>query len=161
MIAERHELLRMRPILSGTVTALYRFPNDMRGQRRLSGISLWPFAGLPLLALTACKPPEQPRYPVDKALAKEGLAVIEQAGCAACHVIPGIAWPQGRWGPSLRGFNDIGMIAGAVPNTAENLAAFLRNAPAVKPGSTMPAIPISPDEARAAAAYLYGIDDDV
>ena len=118
-------------------------------------------AGLCLLAVNGCKQPEEPRYAPDKALAEKGRSVIEQAGCAACHHIPGIAWPRGRWGPSLVGFGDIGLIAGAVPNNAENLAAFLRNAPAVKPGSTMPPIPITPDEARAAAAYLYGIDDDV
>lgn len=112
-------------------------------------------------ATAGCKPPETPRYTVDTALAEQGRAVIERAGCAACHEIPGVTWPRGRWGPSLVGFGDIGLIAGAVPNTAENLAAFLRNAPAVKPGSTMPPIPITPDEARAAAAYLYGIDDDV
>ena len=118
-------------------------------------------AGLCVLAMPACKPPQEPRYTPDKALTAKGLTVIKQAGCAACHQIPGVDWPNGRLGPSLVGFNDIGLIAGAVPNTAENLAAFLRNAPAVKPGSTMPPIPITPDEARAAAAYLYGIDDDV
>ena len=117
--------------------------------------------GLWMLTTAGCKPPEKPRYTVDNALAEQGRAVIERAGCAACHEIPGVTWPKGRWGPSLTGFGDIGLIAGAVPNTAENLAAFLRNAPAVKPGSTMPPIPITPDEARAAAAYLYGIDDDV
>ena len=118
-------------------------------------------SGLCLLMVAGCKPPESPRYTADTTLAEQGHAVIEQAGCAACHEIPGVTWPEGRIGPSLVGFDDIGLIAGAVPNTAENLAAFLRNAPAVKPGSTMPRIPITPDEARAAAAYLYGIDDDV
>lgn len=137
----------------------------MRGQRQFTIIdgqrAAKALAGLCLLAISACKQPEEPRYTADKALAAEGLKVIEQAGCAACHEIPGVTWPMGRLGPSLDGFDDIGLIAGAVPNTAENLAAFLRNAPAVKPGSTMPPIPITPDEARAAAAYLYGIDDDV
>jgi len=113
------------------------------------------------MLVTACKPPEEPRYVPDSTLAEQGRTVIEQAGCAACHVVPGISWPAGRIGPSLKGFDDIGLIAGAVPNTAENLAAFLRNAPAVKPGSTMPPIPISEEQARAAAAYLYGIDGDV
>ncbi|WP_121116597.1 c-type cytochrome [Croceibacterium ferulae] len=137
----------------------------MRGQRQITITGIQPaarlLAGLCLLAVAACKPPEEPRYTPDKAIAAEGLQVIKQAGCAACHEIPGVTWPAGRLGPSLRGFDDIGLIAGALPNTAENLAAFLRNAPAVKPGSTMPPIPITPDEARAAAAYLYGIDDDV
>ena len=86
------------------------------------------------------------------------MAAIERAGCGACHEIPGLNWPGGRLGPSLAGFDDIGLIAGAVPNTAQNLAAFIRNAPAVKPGSTMPPMPVSEDEARAIAAYLYGLN---
>jgi mono/diheme cytochrome c family protein len=137
----------------------------MRGQRRFIFGGRRPVAALllslALLSAAGCKPPEKPRYTADATLAERGRVVIEQAGCAACHEVPGVTWPKGRWGPSLAGFNDNGLIAGAVPNTAENLAAFLRNAPAVKPGSTMPPIPITPDEARAAAAYLYGIDDDV
>ena len=35
------------------------------------------------------------------------------------------------------------------------LAAFVRNAPETLPGSTMPAMPLSPAEARDVAAYLY------
>lgn len=63
-------------------------------------------------------------------------------------------------GPSLVGFDDNGPIAGALPNTAQNLALFVRNAPAAKPGSTMPAMPLTQQEARDVAAYLYGLDDD-
>ena len=110
--------------------------------------------------LSACKPPPEPRYQPDSSVAAHGLAAIERSGCGACHEIPGVDWPRGRLGPSLRGFDDIGLIAGAVPNTAGNLAAFVRNAPAVKPGSTMPPIPLSEEEARAIAAYLHGLDKD-
>jgi len=110
--------------------------------------------------LSACKPPPEPRYEPDSAARQHGLAAIERAGCGACHEIPGVDWPRGRLGPSLRGFTDIGLIAGAVPNTAENLAAFVRDAPAVKPGSTMPPIPLTEQEARAIAAYLHGLNDD-
>jgi len=108
--------------------------------------------------LSACKPPPEPRYQPDKAVSQQGLAAIERAGCGACHEIPGIDWPRGRLGPSLRGYTDIGLIAGAVPNTAEYLAAFVRNAPGVKPGSTMPPIPLTEEEARAIAAYLHGLN---
>ncbi len=90
---------------------------------------------------------------------ERGLAAMERVGCASCHEIPGIAWPQGALGPSLVGFDDRGLIAGQLPNSAENLAAFIRDARAVKPGSTMPAMPVSEEEARDMAAYLYGLDD--
>lgn len=110
--------------------------------------------------LSACKQLPESRYHPEATVKEQGLAAIKRAGCGACHDIPGVDWPRGRLGPSLRGFSGIGLIAGAVPNTAENLAAFIRNAPAVKPGSTMPPIPLSEQEARAIAAYLYGINSD-
>ncbi|MFW2449285.1 MAG: c-type cytochrome [Qipengyuania pacifica] len=110
--------------------------------------------------LAACKQPPGPRYVPDAETTQRGREAIERVGCAACHEIPGIDWPRGRTGPSLLGFDDIGPIAGALPNTPENLAAFVRNAPAAKPGSAMPAMPLSEEEARDVAAYLYGLDDE-
>jgi len=112
------------------------------------------------LALGACEQPPQSRYTFSAAQEQRGLTAITAAGCGACHVIPGIAWPQGRMGPSLQGFDDIGLIAGALPNSPENLAAFVRNAPQAKRGSTMPSMPLTQEESRDVAAYLYGIDDE-
>lgn len=111
-------------------------------------------------ALFACKQPPDSRYIPDTIATEQGLAMMREVGCAACHEIPGIAWPEGRTGPSLVGFDDIGPIAGTLPNTPENLAFFVRNAPLAKPGSTMPAMPLTEEEARDVAAYLYIIDDE-
>lgn len=114
-------------------------------------------ASLLALALVAgCKPPPETRRTPDRAGAKSGLALIEAAGCGACHEIPGVSWPKGRLGPSLAGFDDVGLIAGEIPKTPANLAAFIRNAPAVKPGSTMPPMPVTAAEAGDIAAYLLG-----
>ncbi len=88
-----------------------------------------------------------------------GLAVIERAGCGACHTIPGLSWPQGRVAPELHGFADRNLIAGTLPNRPDVLAAYIRNAPALVPGSAMPAIPITADESRDVAAYLYSLAD--
>jgi cytochrome c1 len=112
-----------------------------------------------VLAATACKPPPSARYEFDKEETRRGLAAIERVGCAACHEIPGVTWPKGRIAPSLKGFDDVGVIAGSLPNTPANLAAFVRNAPQAKPGSTMPAMPLTEQEARDIAAYLLGADD--
>lgn len=107
-----------------------------------------------------CKPPPEKRHDLDPAAVVRGRAIVAAAGCAACHAFPDIEWPQGRAGPDLTAFDGRGPIAGALPNTPANLAAFVRNAPAAKPGSTMPAMPITPAEARDVAAYLHGISDD-
>ncbi len=108
----------------------------------------------------ACKPPPEARHEPDPAAQARGRAIVAAAGCAACHAFPDIDWPKGRAGPDLSVFDGRGPIAGALPNTAANLAAFVRNAPAAKPGSPMPAMPITQAEARDVAAYLYGIADD-
>ena len=90
-----------------------------------------------------------------EANAARGKAAMERAGCGACHTIPGIRWPEGKVGPSLEGFAERGLIAGQLPNRPDVLAAFLRDAPALVPGTTMPAMPLSEAESRDAAAYLY------
>lgn len=87
--------------------------------------------------------------------AKRGRLVIERVGCASCHAIPGISWPKGGVGPSLHAFADRSLIAGKLPNGPETLAAFVRNAPALLPDTTMPAMPITEGESRDVAAYLY------
>lgn len=119
-------------------------------------------AGVGLLlvaALSGCKPPPESRHDFDPAAIERGRAIVAVAGCAACHTFPDVDWPKGNAGPSLVAFDGKGPIAGALPNTPANLAAFVRNAPAAKPGSTMPAMPISQREARDVAAYLYGISE--
>lgn len=93
-----------------------------------------------------------------QASAKRGQEVIERAGCGACHVIPGVRWPRGRSGPSLEGFAGQGLIAGRLPNRPDVLAAYVRNAPATLPDTTMPAMPMSESEARDVAAFLYTTD---
>lgn len=91
-----------------------------------------------------------------QASAARGKEAIERTGCAACHRIPGLRWPQGAVGPSLEGFAQQGLIAGRLPNRPDILAAFVRDAPATLPGTTMPAMPLNQQEARDVAAYLYG-----
>ena len=87
-----------------------------------------------------------------------GRLAMERVGCGACHVIPGV-WPQGEVGPRLGTFARRSLIAGRLPNRPDLLAAFVRDAPALVPGSAMPAMPLSEAEARDAAAYLYALDD--
>jgi mono/diheme cytochrome c family protein len=107
------------------------------------------------LSLAACQPPPQEPPIVPLADAARGKRAIERVGCGSCHTIEGVRWPQGRAAPVLRGFARRAMIAGRIPNRPDLLAAFVRNAPAVAPGTTMPAIPVTEQESRDIAAYLY------
>lgn len=115
---------------------------------------------LPLLLLAACKPAPDERRFVPAGDAVAGRAVAIRAGCTACHTFPGIDWPRGALGPKLEGFGDQGLIAGRLPNRPDILAAFVRNAPALVPGTAMPAMPITESEARDVAAYLYTLRRD-
>lgn len=87
--------------------------------------------------------------------AARGKQVIERVGCASCHRIPGIGWPRGMVGPALDGLAERALIAGQLPNRPDLLSAYIRNAPALVPDSGMPAMPVSEEEARDIAAYLY------
>jgi cytochrome c len=87
--------------------------------------------------------------------ANQGQRLIEQYQCGACHAIPGVAAARGTAGPPLESFGRRSYIAGRVPNLPEHLAGWLQNPPAMKPGTMMPDLGISPDDARHMAAYLY------
>ena len=108
-----------------------------------------------MLLLAACKPPPDDRHHMPGADPAAGRAVVQRVGCAACHVFPDIDWPRGSLGPNLGDFADQGLIAGRVANRPDRLAAFVRDAPSLIPGTTMPAMPISERESRDVAAYLY------
>lgn len=126
----------------------------MGGDRKVIGL-------LPLLlAAAACKPPPEQRQFMPLGDAARGKQVIEKVGCASCHTIPGISWPRGKAAMPIRGLANRAMIAGRVPNEPELLARFVRNAPSVLPGTTMPAMPMSQEESRDVAAYLYEIGGD-
>ena len=112
-------------------------------------------AALLLLTAAACKGEPEERHEMPFADAARGRDAAMVAGCAACHLIPGIEWPQGTLGPPLHGFSGRTLIAGKLPNRPDILAEYIRNAPALVPGSAMPAMPIDAAQARDIAAFLY------
>ncbi len=110
-----------------------------------------------LVFSTACKPLPEERHFMPGADPARGLKAIERAGCGACHTIPGLSWPRGRIAPELGGIAEQNLIAGTLPNRPNVLAAYVRNAPALISGSVMPAMPVTEDEARDIASYLYSL----
>lgn len=111
------------------------------------------------LSLAACVYKADLPRPVVQGDAANGLAVMRDVGCAACHTIPGIAWPQGRGGGTLAGFGAQPLIAGRLPNQPEVLTRWLIDAPSLDPGTAMPPMPLTQAQARDVAAYLYTLDD--
>lgn len=91
--------------------------------------------------------------------ADRGKQAILKVGCGACHTIPGVRWPRGKAAPALDGMSGRALIAGRVPNQPELLAMFIRNAPSLAPRTTMPEMPLTEQESRDIAAYLYEVGD--
>lgn len=85
-----------------------------------------------------------------------GQAIVEQV-CAACHTVAGTS-AQGQVGPELTGIASREQIAGAIENTPENLAAWLADPPAIKPGTAMPNLPLSEADIANLVAYLYTLE---
>ena len=86
---------------------------------------------------------------------RRGKTLIETYGCGSCHSIPGIRDAAGLVGPPLLLFGRRSYIAGEVPNTPENLVAWLRNPKSIEAGTAMPNLGLSEQQARDIAAYLY------
>jgi cytochrome c1 len=105
------------------------------------------------LALAGCAPaaPAEPTF----GDARQGLRTIQAHGCGACHVIPGVPGASGTAGPPLTDYARRGYVAGALPNTPENLARWIRTPQAIEPGTAMPDLGIGEAEARDIVAYLY------
>jgi cytochrome c2 len=84
-----------------------------------------------------------------------GRAALIAYNCMTCHAIPGIRGPESYVGPPLTAWAKREYIAGTLPNTPEQLIAWIVNPQAIEPGTVMPTLGVTPEEARDMAAYLY------
>ncbi len=87
--------------------------------------------------------------------AQQGAKLIQQYGCGSCHTIPGIHAANGLVGPPLMFFSRRTFIAGELPNSPDNLVRWIKSPKSVEPGTAMPTLGLSDQEARDVAAYLY------
>ena len=90
---------------------------------------------------------------------RRGRELIAEHGCGSCHKIPGIAKADGNVGPPLNDWADRQYIAGSLTNDPDNLIYWIRFPQAVEPGTVMPNLEISQEDARDMAAYLYTLQD--
>jgi cytochrome c oxidase subunit 2 len=81
------------------------------------------------------------------------LALYAANACGGCHTLAGVS--QGKAGPDLThvgGRSTLG--AGVLRNTPENMARWMKDPQAVKPGALMPNFRLSEEQARQMAALL-------
>jgi cytochrome c oxidase subunit 2 len=97
---------------------------------------------------------QAPAVPPTDATAAEGGQLFQTRGCAACHAINGTP-AQGKIGPNLTHVASRGVIAGAIlANNTQDLRTWLKDPPAVKPGSIMPNLGLNDHELDVLVAYL-------
>lgn len=121
---------------------------------------------LPLL-LSACadamRTPPRTAAPATTLLAdsdpERGWQALQSYGCHSCHVIPGVPGANAYVGPPLTAWAERGYIAGELPNTPENLFSFIQYPQSFRPGSAMPDMGVTAEEARDMTAYLYTLRD--
>jgi cytochrome c oxidase subunit 2 len=96
----------------------------------------------------------QPAATPSDPVAQRGQQVFLNGSCAMCHTVMGTP-AQGRRAPDLTHLaSRPTLAAGALPNDAGRLAAWVLNPQAHKPGVYMPANPLPPDDLRSLVAYL-------
>jgi cytochrome c oxidase subunit 2 len=88
------------------------------------------------------------------ALSMQGMQVFERSACANCHTVRGTS-AVGLLAPDLTHLMSRQTIAaGVLPNDAADLLRWVRDPGAVKPGTTMPAVPLSEHDLQALIAWL-------
>ena len=111
-----------------------------------------------LLALAGCtaraQAPagEQPLLAGDPAA---GRVAFQTYGCHACHAIPGVAGANSFVGPPLTAWAERSYIAGKLPNEPVYLVQWIRFPQAIEPGTAMPNMGVTEEDAVHMAAYLY------
>jgi cytochrome c len=86
-----------------------------------------------------------------------GPAAFRKYGCHGCHAIPGVPEAQANAGPPLSGLQKRLVLAGEIPHTTDNLVDWIRHPKEHRPGTVMPDMGVTEDDARDMAAYLYSI----
>jgi len=95
----------------------------------------------------------------EPALPRDSLALADRqaflaSGCTLCHTVRGTD-ARGAMGPDLTHVGSrLTLAAGTLPNSPGNLHGWIADPQAHKPGSLMPAVPMTAPELHAIARYL-------
>jgi cytochrome c oxidase subunit II len=96
------------------------------------------------------RPAQEPTDPQ----AQRGKMLFQSVSCAMCHSVQGTI-AQGRNGPDLTHLaSRRTLAAGTLPNDPRNLASWIVDPHKHKPGTNMPANPLSGEDVAALVAYL-------
>jgi putative membrane protein len=113
---------------------------------------------LGIILLAGCgRGEQQGRGGVAGGDAERGQAALRRYSCGSCHTIRGVRGADGRIGPSLNNIRAQVYIAGHLPNTPENVMAWIMAPQAYRSPTAMPDMGVTEEDARDIVAYLYGL----
>lgn len=100
--------------------------------------------------IKAAEPPDDP-------VRKRGMDIFLSRPCVMCHQIRGTA-AAGKVAPDLTHIGSrLHIAAGTLPNSRGNLAAWIGDPQAIKPGAHMPLIELKAEEIEPLTRYLEGL----
>ena len=145
-------------------TALIQFRADKPGVYRGQCAEFCGFQHALMGLLVVADPPDryqawlqaqrQPAAEPTEAQALRGKELFQSKSCAMCHAVQGTL-AQGGHAPDLTHLGSRQTLAaGTLANTPQQLAAWIADPQKFKPGTNMPATPLSPQDLQAVVAYL-------
>ncbi|WP_427915103.1 cytochrome c oxidase subunit II [Ramlibacter sp. MMS24-I3-19] len=148
-------------------TAQLTFQADKPGPYRGQCAEFCGYEHALMALLVVADPPEQyeawlqaQRHPAPEptdTLAQRGKVLFQSTSCAMCHTVQGTL-AQGKHAPDLTHVaSRQTLAAGTLPNTREALSQWIADPQKYKPGTNMPATPLSPQDLQAIVAYLGGL----
>lgn len=112
-------------------------------------------AGL-TLTLAACHtPPHDREVTVQGGDPETGQVRFLEYGCASCHAVQGVPSVREGVGQNLHDFSNRLYLAGQQPNRPEELIRWIQHPQHVVPGTLMPDLGVTDQDARDIAAFLY------
>ncbi|MQX91071.1 cytochrome c oxidase subunit II [Sinorhizobium meliloti] len=95
--------------------------------------------------------------PPDDLVRKRGMDIFLSRPCVMCHQIRGTT-AAGKVAPDLTHLGSrLHIVAGTLPNSRGNLAAWIVDPQGIKPGAHMPLIALEPEEIEPLTRYLEGL----
>lgn len=115
----------------------------------------FPLAALAMIAVfcLGCSRHVAPR---DGKQSRTTPELMIQYGCPTCHVVPGVPGAVGKVGPSLADLRQRSYLAGTLQNSPDSLVLWIQHPQHIHPGTAMPEMGVTTDDAKAIATFLEG-----
>ena len=114
-------------------------------------------AGLACAGAAALAQDKSSPAPETRVLVERGKALLSQYQCGSCHAIPEVPIARGPVAQPLDQWGQRSYIAGRLPNTPAMLAQWIMAPQTLVPGTAMPSMGVSAEDAQAMAAFLFSL----